>query len=262
MPKRNNVFHMLNPKDAAQLYFNAYLTTNDSLPNDPFYGNGPTPVLPDYLVAGGKAGLSITPADVDPSLYNVNPNFTSTDDYSNFYRIVKANKAGTDWYKAITRNALIQSHNLTVQSGSDRGSSLFSINYFNQQGTVMGTYYKRYSLRSNTQYNISSRVRIGENMVYTISENPTMPLANEGSYVSMAYRQLTIIPVYDIMGNLAGDYSPSGSLGNSRNPMGDIWRNRNNSETDDRLLGNMWAAADILKDLTLRTSFGGAYYNY
>ncbi|MDR0792875.1 MAG: SusC/RagA family TonB-linked outer membrane protein [Chitinophagaceae bacterium] len=268
IPKNNNVFHLLNPQDQAQLEFNADMNTQDSLStgDKALYGNGTTPVLPDYLVAGGgstfSVGQAITPAMVDPSLYKVDPNYTSVTDYNNFYRITPANKAGTDWNKEITRTAPIQSHNISVGYGGENGSAFFSMNYFNQQGTVRGTYYKRYSLRSNATYNVSSRVRLGENLAYTIAQNPTTGgggILTEGSYIGMAYREQTIIPVFDIAGNYAGGFG--GDLGNAVNPVAQIYRDRNNTDVNDRLLGNVWAEADILKELTLRTSFGGAYYN-
>ena len=75
VPQNGNVWNLLNPQDAAQLKFNALKNTNPNQAiDDPLYGSGDTPVLPDYITPkGAREG----DASVDPSLYNVNPNYTS-----------------------------------------------------------------------------------------------------------------------------------------------------------------------------------------
>src|SRR5690606_26086037 len=159
--------------------------------------NGPEPVLPNYIAPVG--------ADtVDEALYYVNPNYTDANELGDFYRIVKANKQGTNWFQEIFSPASIQSHNLAVSNGSEQGSYLFSLNYFNQEGSLMNTYLKRYTIRANTTYNIGKNVRIGENMSFTIRDNPQIDALTEGSAIGMAFRNQPIIPVYDIMGNYAG----------------------------------------------------------
>jgi TonB-dependent starch-binding outer membrane protein SusC len=142
-PKTGNVFDLLSPQEQADLHWMAYKNSN-IVPNDPYYGNGATPVLPDYVMpVGAKEG---SPA-VDPSRYYVNPNYTSFADYSSFYRIIKANKAGTDWYHELFKQAPMSSHNISVDGSSEKGSYLFSFNYLNQQGTMINTYLKRFTVR-------------------------------------------------------------------------------------------------------------------
>lgn len=256
VPKGGNVFHLLNPQGTAQLEWNAL--ANSGLPQtDPQYGSGSTPVLPDYILPTGASAGS---AAVNPALYNVNPDYSNPNDVNSFYQIVKANKSGTDWYHEITKSAPIMQHNISVSGGGDQGSYLFSFNYFNQQGTVINTYLKRYTIRSNSTYKVSNRIRIGENLAYSIIQNPQISGGNlaEGNSISMSYRENPIIPVYDIMGNYAG--SAGKSLGNATNPVADQQRTANNDGLSSRLFGNFYGEADILKNLTFRTSFGGEYF--
>ncbi|WAC13026.1 TonB-dependent receptor [Dyadobacter pollutisoli] len=256
-PQGGNVWNLLNPQETAQLKFNALRNVN---PNeaiaDPLYGSGQVPVLPDYIAPqGAKEG----DASVDPSLYNVNPNYTNTDAYNSFYRIVRANKSGTDWFHEVFKPASIQSHNLAVSGGGNQGNYLISFNYFNQQGTLMNTYLKRYTIRSNSQFNVNERIRIGENLAFSVSDNPRVNSSTEGSAIGMSFRQQPIIPVYDIMGNYGGGYGQG--LGNAKNPVAIQDRTRNNSGQSNRLFGNVYAEMDLLKDLTLRSSFGGELYS-
>jgi len=255
-PQGGNVWNLLNPQETAQLKFNALrnVNPNDAI-NDPLYGSGTTPVLPDYI---SPQGASEGAASVNPALYNVNPNYTNTDAYNSFYRINKANKAGTDWFHEIFNPAPITSHNLAVSGGSPQGNYLFSVNYFNQQGTLSNTYLKRYTIRSNSQYNITEHIRVGENLAFSVSDNPRVNALTEGSAIGMAFRQQPIIPVYDIAGNFAGGYGQG--LGNAKNPVAIQQRTRNNSGLSNRLFGNMYAEIDLFKDFTLRSSFGGELY--
>ncbi|MEJ0102621.1 MAG: TonB-dependent receptor plug domain-containing protein [Bacteroidota bacterium] len=215
-PKKGNVWDILTPQEMATAKWQALANTfyrthpsSDVVPySDGLYGTGASPVLPDYIA---PAGAHEGDPSVNPDLYNINPDYTSTDEYAGFYRITKANKTGTDWYHQIFKNAPITSHNVSVSGGSDQGSFLLSFNYFNQEGTLINTYNKRYTVRANSQYNVTKGIRIGENLSYSIQDNPKINILDEGNAVSMAYRQQPIVPVYDIMGNYAGTFSTNGA---------------------------------------------------
>ncbi|PUZ19767.1 TonB-linked outer membrane protein, SusC/RagA family [Chitinophaga costaii] len=247
-PKGGNVLHTLNTQEMANLRWKAMEN-----PGSDLYGYGTTPVIPDYIAP--KGAMEGDPS-VDPSLYNVNPNYTSLDEYNNFYRITRANKQGTDWYHAVFKNAPITSHNLTATGSTDKASYLFSLNYFNQQGTLDYTYYKRYTLRSNTSYNITDHIRVGENLAFSMVDNPQVAVLSPDGILAMVMREQPIIPVYDIKGNFAGSYGGN-ELGDAENPVANQYRTRNNKGFTTRLFGNVFAEVDLFKKFTLRTSFGG-----
>jgi TonB-linked SusC/RagA family outer membrane protein len=264
VPKGGNVYDLLNPQEMTalnRLAIQNTATLKGITPNfnSNLYGpNGD--VLPDYISAGGAGPAGIHPGDpaVDPAKYNVNP-FYTTGDASGFYRITQANRAGTDWYHEIFSSAPIQSHNLNVSGSSDVATYLFSMNYFNQQGTLKNTYDKRYTIRANTSFNITKHIRVGENFSYSLTENPQVNQNDEGTSIGMSFREQPIIPVYDIMGNYAG--SNTANLGNARNPVAIADRTKNNYGALNRLFGNVFAEVDFLKYFTLRTQFGGEYYS-
>ncbi len=80
-----------------------------------------------------------------------------------------------DWQDAAFQTAPIQSYNLSVAGGSERSRNFISIGYFNQDGIIIASEYKRYSARWNTEYDINSRIKVGSNINYTREdrENPT-----------------------------------------------------------------------------------------
>src|SRR5947208_13838358 len=59
---------------------------------------------------------------------------------------------GTNWYNAILRTAPMQNYSLNVSSGTDKVSSSTTLTYFDQQGVLLNTGMKRFSLRSNNEY--------------------------------------------------------------------------------------------------------------
>lgn len=253
MVESGNPWNILSSQEMADLNWMAQRNTNPGVaPSSEQYGNGANPVLPNYIAPVG--------ADtVDESLYNVDPYYTNSGDIGNFYRIVRANKQGTNWFQEIFSPASIQSHNLSISSGDEKGSRLFSLNYYNQEGTLINTYLKRYTIRANTTYNVGENVRIGENISFTIRDNPQIDALTEGSGIGYAFRNQPIIPVRDIMGNYAGSFGSG--LGNAKNPVAILDRTRNDRGVSSRLFGNIFLEVDFLKHFTFKTNFGGQYYS-
>ena len=242
-------YDMANPTEASNAIWQQQRNSGIANPTTKQYGSGATPVVPDYLTPTGYT-LCNCPAD---SVTDINKYNRET------YQITKANKTGTDWYKEITRNAPIQSHNISVSSGSDKSSYYFSLGYLNQQGIVQYQYLKRYSVRANTQFNIKNHIRVGENAYIFYNQNPTFQNQNENSPFTTAYREDPIIPVYDVAGNFAG--TKSQDLGNARNPYADVYRTKDNVGNVWDITGNVFAEVDFLKHFTVRSSFGGIIDN-
>ncbi len=196
-------FNIANTQETANAIQQGYINSGLT-PGHKQLGTGATPVIPDYITPlAAKEGDPNT----DPSTYKM---------YDN--PITKTNKQGTDWFHEIFKPAPITSHNLAVSSGSDRSSFYLSLNYFNQQGTLIESYLKRYSARINTTFNVNNKIRIGENAYIYYRQNPNMPDNNqdEDNPIAMSYRESPLIPVYDIVGNYAGTISQG--LGNAENP--------------------------------------------
>jgi len=234
-------FDLASPQQVANAVWQQQRNSGIANPSTKQYGSGNTPVLPDYITPYGA--MKGDP-NTDPSTYDINSN-----------QITLANKAGTDWYHTIMTTAPLQSHTLTMSGGQNKSSYLFGVSYLNQQGVLLNTGLKRYSLRLNTVTTIKDRIRVGENAYVFLKTNPTVTTQNEGNPISFSYRESAIIPVYDIMHNFAG--TKSQDLGNSRNPFADATRNGVNKSSDIEISGNVYAEVDVVKHLVARTSFGG-----
>jgi TonB-dependent starch-binding outer membrane protein SusC len=247
-PLSGNVFNLTDTKGYAQAIWN--METNSGITGTSrtaqFGQTGTSPTIPEYILPeAGKSGDSLT----NPSTYDLVNN-----------QITKANQTGTDWFHEIFKPAMIQNHTVTVSAGSDKSSYLFSMNYFNQQGTLINTYLKKYDVRANTVFNVKDHIRVGENADVVYRQSPGFTNQNEGNAISFAYRMPPIIPVYDIEGNYAGTKSPH--LSNSQNPVAIQQRTANNKSNSWSMIGNVFADVDFLRHFTAHTSFGGTVENY
>jgi TonB-linked SusC/RagA family outer membrane protein len=101
------------------------------------YGNGPTPVTPDYIVPSGA--FEGDPR-VDPANYGYvrflpdggnNPAFGR-----DVFQITRANKEGTNWLDEVFDPAPMQNYQLGVSGGTEGSRYAFSAGYFNQQGII------------------------------------------------------------------------------------------------------------------------------
>jgi TonB-linked SusC/RagA family outer membrane protein len=262
-PRKSSFPEMMSPMQYAEYLFAGYRNAGLPVSTGTNYGNGSTPTLPEYLVAGSKTGRDITAVDADPSKYNYSR------DPATFYQITRANQQGTNWFDEMTEAAPIQNYQISATGGSENALYTFSGGYLNQQGTLKYTGFKRYNFRSNTTISaFNKKVRFGENAQYSYSEgiglgvNPNVSgeYQDEGSAISWAYRMPTIVPVYDIKGNFAG--SRGSLLGNSQNAVGVLYRAKDNVNKSNFFFGNAFAEADIIPGLVARTNFGLRYENY
>lgn len=93
-PAGGNPFNLLNTQGMADLTWLA-LKNSGQTQTHPQYGNGASPVIPDYILNGGNAGVVGPISAADLAKYNI------TDFNKGIYQIVAANKVGTDWFHEI-----------------------------------------------------------------------------------------------------------------------------------------------------------------
>ncbi|MBW8334480.1 MAG: TonB-dependent receptor [Prolixibacteraceae bacterium] len=86
------------------------------------------------------------------------------------------NYPDVDWFDATaTNNGLITNHFITVSQGTSKIKSLTQAGYMSQNGITENTDFKRYNLRSNTDYSISSKFKLSSDIaiVYTSAKEPS-----------------------------------------------------------------------------------------
>ncbi|MFC5410766.1 SusC/RagA family TonB-linked outer membrane protein [Larkinella bovis] len=256
---------VLNAQENGELYWKSMTgagrKVGDADWSHPQYGSGPTPVIPEYILAVDN-GARIGGAELE-ALKNGTPaqqaKYASLIDPANYnfatHQIVKS--SDTNWADEVFNSTYITNHQVSATGGSEQGVYAVGLNYFSQ-GNTASRYAKfdRYSLRANTGFNIGKNIRIGENLqiVYQQHKAPQ-------TWASTVMTIHPLIPVWDSFGNPAGAAAPSlgGEPQFSSNPVTETWRNRFDQNTRLGILGNTYLEADLLKGLTARTSFGIDY---
>lgn len=163
-----------------------------------------------------------------------------------------------DWYDALLRTAPIQSYNLTISSNKENMRTSLVAGVFNQKGVVLNNNYKRYSLRMNTEYDISSKVKIGFNVApQFVYDNTPRTDGDRGTGVLFnALHTWPVMPIRDANGELTKFNTFPSSTGNIFNYPN--WVRAANELTNEtkinKLLGNTYIQYMPIKGLTLKST--------
>lgn len=85
----------------------------------------------------------------------------------------------TDWLAATTRDAKIQSHEMSISGGGENSTFYISGSYFKQEGTSLRSELNRYSLRTKVTHE-KDNFRIGTNLY--LAHTDTQDSESEGSF--------------------------------------------------------------------------------
>ena len=86
---------------------------------------------------------------------------------------------GTDWLALVTRNGSTAQHNLTVSGGTKTTKYLLSGNFYDQDGIVKNSGFKRYSFRANIDQEINKYVKLGLNLTASRIDNNNSQLGGD-----------------------------------------------------------------------------------
>lgn len=120
---------------------------------------------------------------------------------NNVYRDPSILGVGTNWQDAVFRTALQQQHQIAAQGGTDKVQYYVSGSYMDQEGTLIGSDFRRFSLRANLDAQLKSWLKLGLSSTYSdIDEN--LKLADgERGIINYSLTTVPDIPIYDIDGN-------------------------------------------------------------
>ncbi len=157
-----------------------------------------------------------------------------------------------NWSKEVLRTAPINNYGLTFSGGSDASRYRLALNYFDQQGTIVGSGFKRGSARLSVDNKLSEKVRMGTSIGLTQSVNNR--INNDNSIfgvLTTARLSASDLPIY----NADGTYFKTGSL---ENPVAAATEPFIKT-TNNRLIGTQYTEFELIKNLTYRATFGLDY---
>ena len=198
-------------------------------------------------------------------------------------QIASAGK-GTDWQdETFNYDAPVQSHQVSVNGGSEKIVYFLSLGYFDQEGIVGGNYgksnYNRWSLRTNSTYNVFetkdrsflNKMRVGVNISYARSKSSGIETNSEyGSVLGSALAFDPTVPVYatnpeSVLAsypNAVKDkngkvYSiPAGGFQEIANPVGMLNAPTSSTLNEDKFVASFWGELDLYEGLKFKSSYG------
>lgn len=163
---------------------------------------------------------------------------------------------GTNWQNELFRPAMIQNYQLAFSGGDNKTTYAISGGYFDQKGIIINSDFKRYSLRLNLDRQIFNTLKVGTHMSgsYTISNTAATDVGGRDGVVNGALKMNPIQSVYT--NEEIGEYTPTNEPGLLiPNPVATAKEQIYNNATT-RVLGDVYAEWEFLKDLKLKVSLG------
>ncbi len=175
----------------------------------------------------------------------------------------------TDWQDEVfNRNAFMHNYNLAFDGGSDKGHYAMSASYFGQNGTIIGSNYRRFTLRLNSDFQIRKWLKVGEHfsLMASTGRNAMNNSSSAGaSVISAALAMSPWDPVYYPKGSvnadgedIGGHYSAGSNFKNVTNPYQMVYNGEPNKKTE-RFVGDLYFEITPIEGLTIRPSISANY---
>jgi len=180
---------------------------------------------------------------------------------------LNAVQTNTDWQDEILNNgAPIQNYNLSFSGGNENVRYSVIGGYFDQEGFLKASEFKRYSLRSNLDVKLGEKFNLGHNLSFSRVETDAV-LAESGAGLEGPVNAALIwrpdIPVFIESEGRYGDITMDGpsnvlSEGKEENPVAALQEITNQLFTN-RFLGSIYGEWEIIEGLRLRVSMNADY---
>lgn len=201
-----------------------------------------------WVFAGGKA----TDANAIRSTNTqVKPEFRNPDALP---------EEGTDWQDLIFKKALVQNYQLSTNGGNKDVSYYISGGYFNQDGIIIGSDFKKFNLRTNVDAHLTDKLKVcvsfSGSYSYGNFARAEGDLQFRGLIINAVARDPSI-PVYDANGDFYSEFSnPTGIPAEHPLLIATEFTDKRNASN---VFVNNYMEYQIRKDLTFRTSVGVNY---
>ncbi|MFA5296940.1 MAG: TonB-dependent receptor [Lutibacter sp.] len=166
----------------------------------------------------------------------------------------------TNWVDEIFRNAIIQNYDVGLRGGSEKYSFSSSLGYNKKEGILINTYADRISFRYNSTVNLSDKIKVGENLSYTVTNGQSAftgtQAADGGTNYNGVIAAAIKAPPFVSMYNPDGTYSDvaDGQNGDVLHPVATL----NRIDIDNPIkntFGNIFLEYKPADKLNLRSSY-------
>lgn len=162
----------------------------------------------------------------------------------------------TDWQDEIFRAGVIQNYQLGISGGTSKTNFMFSGSFRQEEGIIINSSHRRYTLRTSVDHDVSQRINLGMtlNMAFTdrkeIIENDIW-----NGVLQSAISMPEMFPVKDANGNYFSPLGGNASIyGNAQNPVGQAART-DSKNPSVRVIGNVNGGLKLFEELKFKTLF-------
>lgn len=170
--------------------------------------------------------------------------------------------ANTDWQDVIFQNGAVQNYQLSFSGGNEDVRYYVSGVVYDHKGIIIGSKYKRYSVTSNIDFNLTDRIKLGANLFAQRTDRDGSHTqegsggTNNTGVIASAFTMAPSIPIR----NDVGVYTLS-PVGDPRDNPYAIATERKNNAVADILQANFYGELSIVDNLKFRTTLGAKTYN-
>lgn len=175
-----------------------------------------------------------------------------------------ANIEQFDWMGSVTQANVTQDHTLSFSGGSKNMRAYASFGYLDNQGTVKGQWYKRYTLRGSIDLVPREWVRLGSSINGTWVEqdygqsNTGASMTTADDLILAAAKVYPYALPYDEEGNKVPYPGGQSRVAN----VIDEWKYSTNERNMMRVMASLYAEVDLFEGLRYRVNFGPDYRSY
>ncbi|RZK01804.1 MAG: SusC/RagA family TonB-linked outer membrane protein, partial [Flavobacterium sp.] len=162
---------------------------------------------------------------------------------------------GTNWQKEIYRVAGMKSHQLSFSGGTEGVNYYVSGGYVDQEGTVIGSDYKKYTFRTNVDAKVKPWLKIGAYINAGITNENITLNGSQNGIVSTSLLATPDVVVRNPDGTFAGPPPNDGAI-YFTNPIAAALSNTNELVRKN-FSGNFFSEVKLLKGLEYRFEIGG-----
>ncbi|MET3025765.1 TonB-dependent receptor [Flavobacterium sp. UW10123] len=174
-----------------------------------------------------------------------------------------------DWQSAAFITAApVQNHNLSFSGGDEKSRYAVSAGYFDQDGIVLGSDFKRISLRANYERNYSQKFKFGVNANYTnsiangVGTNGGAAAGRNPNPLVSVVLTAPVVPIKNADGSYNVTNNPYATSVNGYvpNPINDL-ENTTNETKLNRILTSLFGEYKFNKELTAKVAVSGDVLN-
>ncbi|WP_369013809.1 SusC/RagA family TonB-linked outer membrane protein [Flavobacterium anhuiense] len=174
-----------------------------------------------------------------------------------------------DWQSAaFVTAAPVQNHNLSFSGGDEKSRYAISAGYFDQDGIVLGSDFKRISLRANYERNYSQKFKFGVNANYTnsiangVGTNGGAAAGRNPNPLVSVVLTAPVVPIKNADGSYNVTNNPYATSVNGYvpNPINDL-ENTTNETKLNRILTSLFGEYKFNKELTAKVAVSGDVLN-